>query len=263
MTRVEMKMSGEQFTEIITSLSAVVHETRITANHKGLFVCSVDTAHVVMVELNLAKSYFEKYVYDNSDEGNADETKPFVFGIDLYLHKSVLPVKKTDLIEWVYEAQGDGLSQITINGRRVYTFKSDDVTSFRKSPTVKCDDVVTLKNVVEIEAKALNDFVVSACKISDKTGFSFNATAGVLLKSKGDKGEVSETLDYDSVVSLETKHSLVSLDYLKEITRAMKGYRKILLRFDEDHPVCLTKEFLGQDAGSYLTFLLAPRIEAD
>lgn len=257
-----IKMSGEQYNEIIKSLAVVVTEIRIVATPCGLNARAVDTANVTLVNLNLSKSYFESYNGDKSIKPlNKSE---FVFAIDVNKYANIKP-RKDDRIEWIIPTDteiSEPVAQLIINNRRIFSIKCFDVKTVRKDPNYPEPD---LTNKVEIEGKSFYESYRAIAIMSDKMAIEIKGPAvpHLIFSGEGDTDSVKEEIDFEAFSDLGEQRSLFSLDYIKDIAIYLKDKRKIMLEFGEDHPIRITKSTLGQDINSSIMYLLAPRIEAD
>jgi hypothetical protein len=81
------------------------------------------------------------------------------------------------------------------------------------------------------------------------------------LAAEGDTDKLRKTLEKKDGSKLPEQpvSSLFSLDYMKDIARAMKGAATVSVHAGQDHPIRFDFEIAGIEA----SFLVAPRIETD
>ena len=96
--------------------------------------------------------------------------------------------------------------------------------------------------------------------IGDKARFTVGKD-GLELAAEGDTDKLRKTLEKKdgSTHPEQPVSSLFSLDYMKDIARAMKGAGAVSVHLGQDHPIRFDFEIEGIEA----SYLVAPRIEQD
>jgi len=245
-----MKISQEKLATFCGIISAIVPECRLTIAPEGWNTQAVDTANVAMVSANLPKSLFEEY--------NEGEDKVEV-GMDLQKWKNMLTVMNDpkSIIE-IEQQKSAGKIRIT-DGRYTYLHTPLDANTVRKRPTMP---LLTLPAAVKIEAKEIQEAIKALSVIGDKARFTCSIKGGLALDADGDTDHLNKVLTAldGSKFPDEAVSSLFSLDYLRDMTKAMKESGTITVSSGHNHPVRFDFEPLE---GFECSYLVAPRIEQE
>jgi proliferating cell nuclear antigen len=89
------------------------------------------------------------------------------------------------------------------------------------------------------------------------------ADEAFLIEAEGDTDDVDLELTREDLIALTAgpADSLFSLDYLKDMNKAIPGDAEVTVELGEEFPVKLHYGF-GEGLGQ-VTFMLAPRIQSD
>ena len=148
--------------------------------------------------------------------------------------------------------QIDGLS---------YTLALIDPDSIRQEPDIPDLD---LPADIVLEGSQLNRGITAADMVSDHIALRVDAAdEAFYIEAEGDTDDVDLQLDSDDLIDLTAgdADSLFSLDYLKDMNKAIPKSTEVTAELGEEFPVKLHYEF-GEGLGQ-VTYMLAPRIQSE
>ncbi|WP_267641583.1 DNA polymerase sliding clamp [Haloarchaeobius amylolyticus] len=242
-------VSAETLKTTLDSVSVLVDECKIHLNDDGLEIRAVDPANVGMVDLRLSASAFESYEADGG-----------IIGVNLSRLEDIAGMADSgQLVELELDEETRKL-HIQIDGLE-YTLALIDPDSIRKEPDIPDLD---LPAEVKIEGKDINRAVKAADMVSDHIALGVDSDAGQFyVDAEGDTDDVHLELDKSDLIDLQTgeAHSLFSLDYLKDMNKAIPKDAEVTLELGEEFPVKLSFD-IAEGQGTVL-FVLAPRIQSD
>lgn len=142
-----------------------------------------------------------------------------------------------------------------------YTLALIDPDSIRQEPDIPDLD---LPAEIVLEGAQLDRGIKAADMVSDHIRLRVDeADETFHIQAEGDTDDVDLELTAEDLISLSAgpADSLFSLDYLKDMNKAIAGDAEVRVELGEEFPVKLHYDFaegLGQ-----VTFMLAPRIQSD
>ena len=242
-------VSAETLTDALDSVSVLVDECKIRLNEEEFAIRAVDPANVGMVDLSLAAAAFESY---DADGG--------VIGVNLGRLEDIAGMANNgDLIHLELDEETRKL-HIRIDGLS-YTLALIDPDSIRQEPDIPDLD---LPAEIILEGNQLGRGITAADMVSDHIALRVDADDGAFyIEAEGDTDDVDLQLDSDDLIDLTagTADSLFSLDYLKDMNKAIPKSTEVTAELGEEFPVKLHYEF-GEGLGQ-VTYMLAPRIQSD
>jgi proliferating cell nuclear antigen len=231
------------------SVSVLVDECKIRLNEDALSIRAVDPANVGMVDLTLEAAAFESY---DADGG--------VIGVNLARLEDIAGMAGSgDLIHLELDEETRKL-HIEIDGLS-YTLALIDPESIRQEPDIPELD---LPAEIVVEGAQLDRGVTAADMVSDHIRLRVaEADEAFLIEAEGDTDDVDLELAREDLIALTAgpADSLFSLDYLKDMNKAIPGDAEVTVELGEEFPVKLHYGF-GEGLGQ-VTFMLAPRIQSD
>jgi proliferating cell nuclear antigen len=235
--------------DALDSVGVLVDECKIRLNEDGLAIRAVDPANVGMVDLSLDAGAFESYEADGG-----------VIGVNLTRLEDIAGMANTgDLIHLELDEETRKLL-IRIDGLS-YTLALIDPDSIRQEPDIPDLD---LSATIVVEGAQLGRGITAADMVSDHIRLRVDPEAeAFLVEAEGDTDDVNLDLGTDDLIDLEPGRadSLFSLDYLKDMNKAIPGDAEVTVELGEEFPVKLHYAF-AEGLGT-VTFMLAPRIQSD
>ena len=242
-------VSASTLKDALDSVSVLVDECKIRLNEEEFAIRAVDPANVGMVDLSLDAAAFESY---DADGG--------VIGVNLGRLEDIAGMANSgDLVHLELDEetrklhiQTDGLS---------YTLALIDPDSIRQEPDIPDLD---LPASVVLEGSQLSRGIKAADMVSDHIALRVDESEeSFYIEAEGDTDDVDLKLERDDLIDLTAgaADSLFSLDYLKDMNKAIPNDTEVTIDLGEEFPVKLHYEFaegLGQ-----VTYMLAPRIQSD
>ncbi|TQQ80697.1 DNA polymerase sliding clamp [Halonotius roseus] len=242
-------VSAETLKDALDSVSVLVDECKIRLNEEEFAIRAVDPANVGMVDLSLAAAAFESYEADGG-----------VIGVNLGRLEDIAGMANSgDLIHLELDEETRKL-HIQIDGLS-YTLALIDPDSIRQEPDIPDLD---LPAEIVLEGSQLGRGITAADMVSDHIALRVDPDEEAFyIEAEGDTDDVDLKLDSDDLIDLTpgAADSLFSLDYLKDMNKAIPNATEVTAELGEEFPVKLHYEFaegLGQ-----VTYMLAPRIQSE
>ena len=242
-------VSADTLKETLDSVSVLVDECKIHLDEDGLSIRAVDPANVGMVDLDLGAAAFESYEADGG-----------LIGVNLSRLEDIAGMADAgQLVQMELDEETRKL-HIQIDGLE-YTLALIDPDSIRQEPDIPDLD---LPAHVVIEGRDIDRAVTAADMVSDHIALGVDtADEQFYVDAEGDTDDVHLELDRDDLIDLEAgnAHSLFSLDYLKDMNKAIPKDAEVELELGDEYPVKL--HFDIAEAQGRVTYMLAPRIQSD
>ena len=242
-------VSASTLQDALDSVSVLVDECKLRLNEDELAVRAVDPANVGMVDLSLEAAAFESYEADGG-----------VIGVNLQRLEDIAGMASSgDLVQLELDEETRKL-HIQIDGLS-YTLALIDPDSIRKEPDIPDLD---LASEIVVEGAQLDRGITAADMVSDHIRLRVDPDAEAFyIEAEGDTDDVDFRLDRDDLIDLSAgdADSLFSLDYLKDMNKAIPGDAEVTIELGEEFPVKLHYEFA--EGQGHVTYMLAPRIQSD
>ena len=242
-------VGASTFQDALDSVSVLVDECKIRLNEEELSIRAVDPANVGMVDLTLEAAAFESY---DADGG--------VIGVNLARLEDIAGMANSgDLIHLELDEETRKL-HIEIDGLS-YTLALIDPDSIRQEPDIPDLD---LASEIVVEGAQLDRGIKAADMVSDHIRLRVDETdEAFFIEAEGDTDDVNLKLDREDLIALTAgpADSLFSLDYLKDMNKAIPSDAEVTVELGEEFPVKLHYGF-AEGLGT-VTFMLAPRIQSD
>ncbi|WP_053949223.1 DNA polymerase sliding clamp [Halolamina sediminis] len=242
-------VSASTLRDSLDAVSVLVDECKIRLNEEELSIRAVDPANVGMVDLTLEAAAFESYEADGG-----------VIGVNLTRLEEVAGMANADdLIHLELDEETRKL-HIEVEGLS-YTLALIDPDSIRKEPDIPDLD---LPAEITLEGAQLNRGITAADMVSDHIRLRVDETDETFhIEAEGDTDDVDLQLESEDLIALTAgpADSLFSLDYLKDMNKAIASDAEVRVELGEEFPVKLHYEF-AEGLGT-VTFMLAPRIQSD
>ncbi|WP_135821740.1 DNA polymerase sliding clamp [Halostella litorea] len=242
-------VSAETLGTALDSVSVLVDECKIHLDDDGIEIRAVDPANVGMVDLSLSADAFESYEADGG-----------VIGVNLSRLEDIVGMADSDqLVELELDEETRKL-HIQIDGLE-YTLALIDPDSIRQEPDIPDLD---LASEIVIEGADIDRAVTAADMVSDHIALGVDEEKELFyVDAEGDTDDVHLELDREDLIDLQAgpAYSLFSLDYLKDMNKAIAKDAEVTLELGEEFPVKI--HFDIAEGNGQVTFMLAPRIQSD
>lgn len=234
----------------LDSVSVLVDECKIHLNEDGLAIRAVDPANVGMVDLSLDASAFESYEVDNDE----------LVGVDLTRLEDLAGMADSgQLIDLELDEETHKL-RLRMDGLQA-TMALIDPASIREEPDIPDLD---LPATIVLEGRDLNRAITAADKVSDHMELGVDVDREVFyVDARGDTDDIRLELTRDELIEFDVgaASSLFSLDYLRDINKAIPRDTEVQIRLGEEYPVKFTLPYA--EGRGQVTYMLAPRIQSD
>ncbi len=242
-------VSADTLQATLDSVGVLVDECKIHLEEDGLEIRAVDPANVGMVDMELDAAAFESY-----------ETDGGLIGVNLVRLKDIAAMADSDqLVELELDEETRKL-RIAIDGLE-YTLALIDPESIREEPDLPDLD---LPARIVIEGRDIDRAVTAADMVSDHIELGVDEEREVFyVRAQGDTDDVNLELDAGDLIDLVVgeAESLFSLDYLKDMNKAIPSAAEVTIELGEEFPVKLHFD-IAEGQGS-VTYMLAPRIQSN
>jgi proliferating cell nuclear antigen len=242
-------VSADTLKETLDSVSVLVDECKIHLDEDGLSIRAVDPANVGMVDLDLGAAAFESYEADGG-----------LIGVNLSRLEDIAGMADAGQLVQLELDEETRKLHIQIDGLE-YTLALIDPDSIRQEPDIPDLD---LPAHVVIEGRDIDRAVTAADMVSDHIALGVDTADELFyIDAEGDTDDVHLELTRDQLIDLEAgdAHSLFSLDYLKDMNKAIPKDAEVELELGDEYPVKLHYDIA--EAQGRVTYMLAPRIQSD
>jgi proliferating cell nuclear antigen len=242
-------VDAETLRTALDSVSVLVDECKIHLDEDGISIRAVDPANVGMVDLTLDREAFESY-----------ETDGGLIGVNLSRLEDIAGMADAGQLVNLELDEETRKLHIEFDGLE-YTLALIDPDSIRQEPDIPDLD---LPADIVIEGRDIDRAVTAADMVSDHIALGVDADGEFFyVDAEGDTDDVHFELDEEDLLSLEAgdAHSLFSLDYLKDMNKAIPNDGEVTIELGEEYPVKMHFE-IAEGMG-HVTYMLAPRIQSD
>ena len=241
-----IRIEQNRLDTFINILEALVPECKMMINADGWNTAATDTANVAMVVATLPATAFAEYTVTDKTE----------IGFDVPKWANMLKVMHDPKSTITIDRQENGRFKVS-DSSYTYTHTPLDPNTVRKRPNIP---IINLPATVVINPAELAEVIKAMAVIGDKARFTVGRD-GLELAAEGDTDKLRKTLEKKdgSTHPEQPVSSLFSLDYMKDIPRAMKGAATVSVHAGQDHPIRFDFEIEGIEA----SYLVAPRIEQE
>ncbi|ACV11822.1 Proliferating cell nuclear antigen, PCNA [Halorhabdus utahensis DSM 12940] len=242
-------VSADTLRTALDSVSVLVEECKLRLEADGLEIRAVDPANVGMVDLTLSASAFESY-----------ETDGGVIGVNLSRLEDIAGMADSDQLIHLELDEETRKLEIAIDGLE-YTLALIDPDSIRQEPDLPDLD---LASEIVLEGRDVDRAVTASDMVSDHVALGVDETDELFyVDAEGDTDDVHLELGREDLIDLTAgpARSLFSLDYLKDMNKAIPNDAEVTMELGEEFPVKMHFD-IAEGQGS-VTYMLAPRVQSD
>lgn len=232
-----------RFKAAFNAIAGLIYDARIEIDHKGFRLNALDPSHISFAALDLKPHFFDRFA--------CEPTKIFV---DIEeLNRIINRVREDDLIILKVED-----SKLVVIFENVAT-RRFELQQFKEEyePPNKPD--LTYNEFTEIPAYILKIAIEDALLLNDKTTFKLDPDRLHLI-TVGEYKTSKFNYLHGELIKTNSK-SVHSLEKLKHMVKACEFADVARIGMGNDMPLSLEFESETQDGS--ISFLLAPRIEAE
>ncbi|WEL19001.1 DNA polymerase sliding clamp subunit (PCNA-like) [Halorhabdus sp. SVX81] len=242
-------VSADTLRTALDSVSVLVEECKLRLEADGLEIRAVDPANVGMVDLTLSAAAFESY-----------ETDGGVIGVNLSRLEDIAGMADSDQLIHLELDEETRKLEIAIDGLE-YTLALIDPDSIRQEPDLPDLD---LASEIVLEGRDVDRAVTASDMVSDHVALGVDETDELFyVDAEGDTDDVHLELGREDLIDLTagSARSLFSLDYLKDMNKAIPNDAEVTMELGEEFPVKMHFD-IAEGQGS-VTYMLAPRVQSD
>src|SRR6056297_4225595 len=215
-------VSADTLKAALDSVSVLVDECKIHLEDDGLEIRAVDPANVGMVDLRLDAAAFESY-----------ETDGGLIGVNLSRLEDIAGMADSGQLVHLELDEETRKLHIAIDGLE-YTLALIDPDSIRQEPDLPDLDLAA---EIVIEGRDIDRAVTAADMVSDHIALGVNeADEYFYVDAEGDTDDVHLELTREDLIDLTVgpAHSLSSLDYLKDMNKAIPNDGEVSVELGEE-----------------------------
>lgn len=242
----EAIIQADRLADAIDAATALVDECRLRIEADGISIRAADPAVVAMVEVEIDADDFESYAADGE-----------VIGVNLMRLEELSKVANNDdLVRLRLDSERRTL--VVEVGTLSYSLALIDPETVRKEP-----DLPDISPPAEatLSGAQLDHGITAADMVADHLRLRVPEKRNSLrIEAEGDTDDVTVELGSEDLISFSPGEadSLYSLDYLKEMSRAIPGDALVTVEMGTEFLVRLAYE--AAEAGPRVSYRLAPRI---
>jgi proliferating cell nuclear antigen len=242
-------VSADTLTATLDSVGVLVEECKIHLEEDGFEIRAVDPANVGMVDLSLSATAFESYEADGG-----------VIGVNLSRLEDIASMADAGQLVHLELDEETRKLHISIDGLE-YTLALIDPDSIRQEPDIPDLD---LSSEIVMEGADIDRSVKASDMVSDHIALGVDAgDEQFYVDAEGDTDDVHLELTAEDLIDLQAgdAHSLFSLDYLKDMNKAIPNDAEVTVELGQEFPVKI--HFAIAEGEGQVTYMLAPRIQSD
>ncbi|WP_181685288.1 DNA polymerase sliding clamp [Halorhabdus salina] len=242
-------VSADTLRTALDSVSVLVEECKLRLEEDGLEIRAVDPANVGMVDLSLSAAAFESY-----------ETDGGVIGVNLSRLEDIAGMAEADQLIHLELDEETRKLEIAIDGLE-YTLALIDPDSIRQEPDLPDLDLAA---EIILEGRDVNRAVKASDMVSDHIALGVDEAEDMFyVDAEGDTDDVHFELGREDLIDLTAgpARSLFSLDYLKDMNKAIPSDAEVRMELGEEFPVKMHFD-IAEGQGT-VTYMLAPRVQSD
>ena len=247
--------NSTKFKKFVEGLGSIIDIAKIRVTNEGVTFCELDRSHVQFVKLFLDKTFFEVFKFES-------EEKEEVFNLDIIEFKKIVKCPKIgELLEFRKLDEKSTLEFITDDEVRIiYNLASLDIGNYEAPSPPELD--YKEGSVIEIPSDLIYTTLYNMDKLKfGKVKLSIDEDKFILKSESKAEGEniQLEYLHGELSKNINKTWSCYTLNKLVPMTK-LKFTDTSIISLGRDMPLTLKQEL---DNGSYLSLLLAPRIESE
>jgi proliferating cell nuclear antigen PCNA len=248
----------EVITSIFQNMKLFSDNINIMFETDRMFIQSMDSGHVSIIELNIPSTWFDKYTH-------VSDRKNITIGINtITLFKILSTREKNQNIEIIYDIENSDRISII--------FTSEDKSVFDKNFSVPLMDLdIDTLSIPEMDYQA--EFSLSSTNFAnlmnqlklfgDTMGIECSEEKIQLLSESIELGKMSVEIKIDDLNSFaidegEQLNMSFSLNHLYNVSQFHKLSKHVELKFSNNFPMKILY-YLG-DENTYISFYIAPKI---
>lgn len=234
----------------LTSQAVLVDETRIQADDDGWRSVMVDKGDIAMVDTRLDRGAFESF-----------ETDGMLLGVNLVRLEDIVDMAEAgDPVHFEFKERTRKL--LIEVGNLEFTMAIIDPDSIRSKPELPDLD---LPVTATVDWARISRSIEAADMVSDHMAIGYeHADDRLYCEAAGDTDDVYHEHGPDELVDVDASGdaaSIFSLDYLKNVDKAISTDAEATLTVGEEFPLLIEWEFA--DGHGTATYMMAPRIRND
>jgi len=247
---------AEIFTSIFKDIKLFTNDINIMFEPERLYIQSMDSAHVMLFEIILPKSWFSKYEITAGS---------ITVGISSVILSRILSTRdKSQTIEITYN--DDHLSihfQSTVKG---------EFTKHFEAPLIDIDlDMLNIPDIddnvdITMESKIFSNLINQLKDFGDSVEMVFSEEKIIFTANSDEKMSVdipTEELDSFTINEGSIVKLMFSLKYLQNICKYNKISKFIGLKINESHPMKFIYYLTDETSEDKMVFYLAPKLDDD
>lgn len=247
MTLFTGQIEGQHIRAILGAVTEIVDECRVFLENDRIRIRGTDPADVALVTVTIQDGAF-----DNAQIDQGDVCWDFV-----EMAEMVNTVGKDEEVHLTLEEHDLHIEMLDLSFT-VSLIDPNSISPDRKKPEFD------LSGEIVLDSNVFKRGVRAADLIAEHVEFGINEDEDAFyMKAKGDTNRVILQRKKQDLVTLSTDpiSSIYSVEYLKDMCKAIPDEKNIRIDFEDDFPAEISFEIADNNAS--VTYFLAPRVEPD
>jgi proliferating cell nuclear antigen len=247
----EVILPVQTLTQYLTIQATAADECVLEFGRDGLASRMVDPANVMLADVSLDAGAFESV-----GEGKMRA------GVDIDRLLDHLGFGESgDLARLTFDTE-TGKIDLTVGGHYSASVAMIDPDSIRNKPDIPDLEDGQLPNEITLPGRSFSTGVDAADLVSDHAAIEGDEESGVAMTADGDIEENRYAFDGDGVEAHvpSEERTLLSTEYLQDITAELPGDADVTIRFGTEFPVFIEWDFA--DGEGEVFQMIAPRISS-
>lgn len=244
----EAKIVSNRLERMVETVNVIVEEAKIHLDEDEASIRAVDPANVAMADLHVSSNAFESYEADSG-----------LIGVNLSRFADIAGMFDSDSL--ITLRLDEETRKLHVEGESLeYTLALIDPDSIRQEPDIPELD---LPAQVVVEGGVFDRGIKASDMVSDHLRLQVNDDEEkFLIQAEGDTDDVHFEVSRDDLINLESASatSLYSLDYIKDLNKALNSDSEITLDLGDEFPTKMHFDIL--DGEGAVTYMVAPRIQS-
>ena len=250
----------------IDAVSAIIDETYLVADERGLTLIAMDESHICLMVMVLPKGLFDAFACTGAGR----------MGLNLEdMTKIMKRASANDAVEFKHQKDSEKFQvQMKGTGTRTFSLRLVEIDEEKIPPSAELD--VHFDAKVTLDVDILDQAIKDAEIYQDTLEVQITKEQGVKFSAAGEVGDIEYQLDQDHLEAADIQkggRGVFSLAFLKNILKISAITKKVTLNIAENAPLKFEFEVANPrtnekgepiaTATGKVTYFLAPRVEEE
>lgn len=238
--------NSDYFKKLINFLSTIVDQVNFRINDNGIYIISLDSSHVALVDVYIPIEFFNTF--------NVKDNK--IIGINLLILVKIFNhINSNDELIFKINEDKDNVELIfnNVSYKKNYNLKLMEIDEDGLEVS-KIED----KTLLYFESRYFNDLIKDFTDIGEIIQITIEENK-IIFFSKGDMTDFNMEFDIDSIdyENLQNINQDFGIKYLQNFTKGCNLNKNITIEFAHDYPLKMNYKIMDK---GYISYYIAPKI---